>query len=116
MDWPQDSRGFLSTGNLPPWAQGPEKPRGPEEACAGVQSPPWWVGVCAALGSLMGTSQEQRAAVISFTGAVRKDVSRETLSQQVHRTRRGEPRKAGREPVQTPLAQRASESPMSAPR
>lgn len=23
MGRPQDSRGFLSTGNLPPWAQGP---------------------------------------------------------------------------------------------
>lgn len=31
----------------------------------------------------MGTSQEQRTAVISFTGAARKDVSRETLSQRV---------------------------------
>ena len=57
----------------------PEKPQSPEEACAGVQSPPRWLGACAALGSLMGTSQEQRAAVISFPGAARKDVSRETL-------------------------------------
>lgn len=94
----------------------PEKPRGPEEACAGVRSPLRWLGACAALGSLMGTSQEQRAAVISFTGAARKDASRETLSRRVHRTGRGEQRKASREPVQTPLAQRASESPMSAPR
>lgn len=92
----------------------PEKPRGPRKPVLGFGAPLWWLGACAALGSLMGTSQK-RAAVISFTGAARKHVSRETLSQRVHRTGRGEQRKASREPVQSRPAQRASESPMSAP-
>lgn len=99
MDQPQDSTGFLPTGNLPLGHKALRSHRAQRKPVLGFRALPGGSGLVQQGNLEVGTSQEQRAAVISFRGS-RKDVSRET-SQRVQRTGRGEPRKAGREPVQT---------------